>query len=344
MRWVIMLGFLLVNPLAMSAIHAQSDEAWRAQIQTQPLSEVVIERSQSFAAEVISPNKTQLASELNARVLRIYTRPGQRVQQGQPLVELDCQDTQLQAERLIAQRQQNQASLSLAQSTQTRLAQLQNRDLAALSQLDEVAAQVQQLQAQGDILAVEQRLNARQIERCTIKAPFTGSVLTHHVGEGQWVNVGHPLLELLQTEQAEISTQLPFSWLQSLDHTRPADLNARLQVRGLDDLDLQLIRQAPHIDPNSRTVQVWFNAPTDLPIGLSGQVRLTHPQPFLPAQVIVQRGQAFGVFTLEDNQLRFRQLQGVQEGRPHTLPADWPDNLLIVTQGQQRLTREQAND
>ena len=335
MRWILLGGFL-----ALSA-NALASDAWRAQVQTQPLSEVVIQLSQSFAAEVISPNHTALSSELNARITQIYPRPGETVKRGQTLVELDCRDQQLQLDRLQAQQAQTQANLSLAQSQVSRFKQLQARDLSAQSQLDEANTQVQQFQAQQQLLKAEQTLAQRQIERCKIRAPFDGVVLTQNVGVGQWVGVGAPLLELLQTQDAEIETQVPFSWLQNSDiSTRPGAFQAVFRSLGIPDQSLAFLRKAPNIEPRSRSVKLWFSVPDTLPIGLSGQVVITQTQPYIPAQVITQRDHDFGVFSVENNALVFRVLEGVQEGRPHALPADWPHDLELVTQGQQRLKRE----
>ncbi|WFE67709.1 efflux RND transporter periplasmic adaptor subunit [Thiomicrospira sp. R3] len=334
MRWMVLLSFVFTSALSWAA------EDWRSKVVTQPLNEVVILLSQSFSAEVISPNRTALSSELNARINRVHTRPGVAVSTGQVLIELDCRDSQLQLERFNAQQKQTQAKLDLAERQVSRLAQLQARDLTNRSQLDEAQTQVQQLQAQQQLLNTEQTITQRQIYRCQIRAPFDGVVLEQKVGLGQWVNVGTPLLDLLQTQSAEIETQVPFNWLQNTEiTTRPGQLNALFRAQGFDDQPVRLLRQAPNIEPRSRSVKLWFSSDNPLPIGLSGQIFLTQSQAYLPTSVIVQRDEDLGVFVVENNQLQFRVLPQAQEGRPHSLPADWSNNIEIVTQGQQRLSR-----
>ncbi|UQB42501.1 efflux RND transporter periplasmic adaptor subunit [Thiomicrospira microaerophila] len=331
---------LVLSLILTSPMNWASDN-WRNQVVIQPLAEVVIELSQSFAAEVISPNQTALSSEINARIKHIQPRPGEFVKSGQRLIELDCGDQQLQLERLQAQQQQTQASLSLAQLQVTRFESLQARDLSSRSQLDEAQTQVQQLQAQQQLLNTEQRIAQRQIQRCQIYAPFDGVVLQQNVGLGQWVSIGTPLLDLLQTKAAEIETQVPFSWLHNAQSTsRPADLYAIFRAQGIEEQQVKLLRQAPNIEPRGRSVKLWFSAETELPIGLSGQITLTQSRPYLPASIIVQRDQDLGVFVVDGEQLQFRILDQAQEGRPYLLPADWPTDLQIVTQGQQRLKRE----
>lgn len=334
MRWMVLLSFVFTSSLSWAT------EDWRSKVVTQPLNEVVIQLSQSFSAEVISPNHTALSSELNARIKRVIPRPGDSVSAGEVLVELDCRDQQLQLERLAAQQKQTQANLDLAELQVSRLAQLQARDLTNRSQLDEAQTQVQQLQAQQQLLNTEQTITQRQINRCQIRAPFDGVVLEQKVGLGQWVNVGMPLLDLLQTQSAEIETQVPFNWLQNTEiTTRPGQLNALFRAQGFDDQSVTLLRQAPNIEPRSRSVKLWFSSDNPLPIGLSGQILLTQSQAYLPTSVIVQRDEDLGVFVVENNQLQFRVLPQAQEGRPHSLPADWSNEVEIVTQGQQRQQR-----
>lgn len=326
-----------VMSLLLATIQASASENWRDLIQTQPLSEVVIQRSQSFSAEVISPNQTVLSSELNAQVNHIYPRPGDKVVQGQTLIVLDCQDQELQLKRLEAQQAQIQANLDLAIIQLSRIEQLQLRDLSARSQLDEATSQVQQLQAQQQLVKTEQALAKRQIERCEIHAPFDGIVLAQKAGVGQWMSQGTPLLELLQTQNAEIEVQIPFSWLQNIEADQ---FKAVFRAQGIPDKTLKLLRQSPNIEPRSRSVKLWFSAVDQLPIGLSGQATLTQAKPYIPPHVITRRGEDFGVFGIMDNQLVFLVLSDAQEGRPHAVPSDWPQNIELVTQGQQRLKRE----
>jgi RND family efflux transporter MFP subunit len=222
MRWMLMLSLMLAS------LQSWASDTWRSQVVTQPLNEVVIQLSQSFSAEVISPNHTALSSELNARINRIHPRPGDRVKSGQILVELDCRDQQLQLERLQAQKQQTQANLNLAELQVSRLKQLQARDIANRSQLDEAQTQVEQLQAQQQLLTTEQAIAQRQIDRCQIRAPFDGVVLEQQVGLGQWVGVGTSLINLIQTQATEIEAQVPFSWLQN---TRSEEHTSELQSR-----------------------------------------------------------------------------------------------------------------
>ena len=328
-----------VMSLLLTSMQASASENWRDLIQTQPLSEVVIQLSQSFSAEVISPNQTVLSSELNAQITHIFPRPGDKVVQGQTLIKLDCQDQELQLERLHAQQAQIQANLDLAIIQLSRIEQLQARDLSARSQLDEATTQVQQLQAHQQLVKTEKALAKRQIKRCQIHAPFDGIVLAQKAGLGQWMSQGAPLLELLQTQDAEIEVQIPFSWLQN-SLVEPDQFKAVFRAHGIADKPLKLIRQSPNIEPRSRSVKLWFSAAQQLPIGLSGQATLTQAKPYIPPHIITRRGEDFGVFGIMDNQLVFLVLNDAQEGRPHAVPADWPQNIELVTQGQQRLKRE----
>lgn len=318
---------------------AFASDAWRAYVQTQPLAELGIELKQSFAAEVISLNHTELASELNARVLSVTTRPGDQVQQGQLLVKLDCQDIQLQRKRILAQQKQTQANLALAKLQVKRFEDLATRELTSASQLDEANNQVVQQQAALDMLAVDLAIAQRQIERCHISAPFEGAVVEQKIGEGQWVNIGQPLLALVQTSQAEIETQVPLSWLNQQSQSWQVEFKTNSEVYK----DLKLLRQAASIDPRTRSVKLWFAAPKSLAIGRSGELTLIRPGRYIPANLIVKRDGRYGVYAVENGRLQFKHLDQAEEGRPYPIPGSWPQNLELVTAGQNRLNLNDLN-
>lgn len=306
---------------------------WRSYVQTQALSELTIELKQSFAAEVISPNQTQLASEINARVLSITTRPGSLINKDQVLASLDCQDFELQQQRILAQQKQANANLDLARLQVKRVRDLAKRELTSENQLDDAQNQVIQNQTTLEVLAVDLAIAKRQIERCQLRAPFEGVVVSQHLGVGQWVSTGTPIFTLLQTSNAEIETQVPLSWFDQNNQAWQAEFNSNGELFK----QLVLLRQSAAIDARSRSIKLWFSAPKNLQIGRSGELTLTHPDLHIPANIIVKRDKQYGVYAVENDQLIFRPLPNAQEGRPFAVPKDWAPDLRLVTAGQNRL-------
>ena len=314
-------------------VPVSAQEKWLTHLQTDTIENVSLQLSQRFDAEVISRNQTQLAAELQSTVTQIHVRPGERVIQGQTLLTFDCRDHLAQLAELQSQQRQNQAALSLAKLHVTRIQDLHQRQLTALYTLDEARTEVTQREAQQQGLHAKIDIAQRQTQRCELFAPYDGVLLEQQVGVGQWVSLGTPLLRLQQTSQAEIEIHVPFGWLNQTNQAWLAEFSAPSYV----PVQLKLLRQSAYIDPQSRTVKLWFAAPEFALVGLSGHVTLFSSQRQLPAHLIVQRQQQLGVFLLVNNALQFKPLEGAQEGRPYPISDDWDLQGRIVTQGQQRL-------
>jgi len=101
------------------------------------------------------------------------------------------------------------------------------------------------------------------IERCQVRAPFDGAVVDVAVEEGERVNVGAPLLTLVDLARVEVAVRLPVS-------TRP-----RVRVGAKADLRLESVpgvtwegevaRVDPQADVDTRTFAVFIEVENDDP-------------------------------------------------------------------------------
>lgn len=298
-----------------------------------PLEEIVVMPSYQFPAEVISRNDTVLSAELSARIERVFVRPGELVKQGQNLAELDCRDSHNQLDQLKASEQEIQASLDYAKAQLVRWRDLKHKELAASTQVESAEAERKRLSAMLDGLGVKVQQARRTIERCQITAPFTGVVQEQMAGVGSLASVGTPILRLVQTESAEIRATLPVLLAIQLKHAP-----LRFQAPSIESLKVNLIRQSPVIDANTRSVTVWFSADVPLRIGLSGQIMLTDQIPHIPAGLQVRRGEEIGFFVREEAKAKFIPLHLAQEGRPTPVPEYLRgQRLVVISDGFQRM-------
>ena len=99
---------------------------------------------------------------------------------------------------------------------------------------------------------------------------------------------------------------------------------------------LTLLRISAAIDREARTVEARyrFNGAAPAP-GTEGRLVWRDPRPHLAAEYILRRNGRYGVFVLEGDKARFRELPHAQEGRPAS--ADFSPDVLIVTRGRHAL-------
>lgn len=316
MRWLILLSFLY------------SSISFSQSIQTKTVQSLQFFPHYEFSAQVVSPSTSQISAQLSAQLIEFPVKVGEVLPAGKLIAKFDCRDYEDQLALTKTSRKELLANLNLAQLQYQRLKNLQNRSLASDASRDEALARKQVLEAQLSSLELQKQLNQRSIERCEIKAPFTGVVIEKLTGVGSWLNPGSPLVVIQQLEQTEIEVRVPLA----INNIRALSNAVWLKSDG-STMELTLLRQSKVLDPQSKMLRVWYQAPKELLIGQQGVVSITDTHAYLPASVLVQRNKQVGVFVVENNLATFKPIDNAVLGRPAKLPAGW-DSLSIVVEGQ----------
>ncbi len=139
----------------------------------------------------------QLVAEVSGKVIEKVVQEGIPVAQGDIIAKIDSRDYKNAY-------QSAKASYELAVADLERLQKLYNQKVTPQSQLDTARAQVLNTKA-----ATENATLA--LERCIIKAPFSGFVNRLFVEEGQYLDVAKPVAEILQIDRIKVRVGIPES-------------------------------------------------------------------------------------------------------------------------------------
>jgi len=302
-----------------------------ASVSVRPLSALAIHPMREAPAQVVSLNQSKLSAELAARITHIPVEPGQRIARHAVVAELDCGDARIAAERAQAALASAEARLKLARQQLQRNAELADKNFISSDALDTRKTEV-------EIMAADVKLNRaahdsarRDVTKCTVRAPFPAIVESRLAQVGEWASPGSPLVQLWDTSRLQLTAQV-----QSSDADTLGRSTARFISQGRE-YPLRLLRVSPALNPTARTREARFAfAGTPPGPGAHGVVRWGDPRAWLPADYLVRRGAALGVFVSVDGRARFVALPGAQEGRPalaDALPAD----TRLVTEGRRAL-------
>nr|WP_281292061.1 efflux RND transporter periplasmic adaptor subunit [Nitrospirillum amazonense] len=140
-----------------------------------------------------------MPSEVAGVVQQISVRTGDTFQEGQVLVTLDCASQK-------AQLQEAQAALTAA----TQLKAINERTMiqSGIGALAAATAAAEAVKAEASVRTAQQTLT-----KCSIKAPFAGRVVEQKVQEHEYVQVGQPLLQILDDSGVEVEFEAPPWWL-----------------------------------------------------------------------------------------------------------------------------------
>ncbi|AOA58023.1 efflux RND transporter periplasmic adaptor subunit [Acinetobacter larvae] len=144
--------------------------------------------------ELEAAKQIQLASEVAGRIEKIYFQSGQFVHQGQLLLQLNDDVEQAELAQL-------QAKLKLDQAVYRRGQELSQVNAMSRAEVDEA------LSNRDVTLGKIQQLRAR-IQQKAIRAPFAGQIGIRRVHQGQYLQVGEPIVSLVDTQNLLLNFSL----------------------------------------------------------------------------------------------------------------------------------------
>lgn len=287
-------------------------------------------------ASALGKNETRLAAEVAARIVALPVDAGDRVAKGQVVARLDARDAELalaRAEAALAQAQARYAQV-LAQTQRARSLREKNfisAEALGLRETERVAAE-----ADLAVARASRDTAAHGVEKCTLRAPFPAIVRSRSGQVGELAVPGTPLLVLTDVGEVQLVAQVQARDAESL---RQAQQLAFLAAGSR--YDIKVLRVSAAISREARTVEARFAfVGTPPPPGSEGRLVWRDERAHVPAEFIVRRGEAYGVFIADGDKARFVVLKGAQEGRP--APLDLPPESLLVRQGRHALQDGQA--
>ena len=216
---------------------------------------------------VVSRDDARIAGIVAGRVMWI-AEVGQRVAAGGALARLDDTLVKLKVADLQAQVERAQAQAKLAQTQLDRYQNLAATKIYSPSQLDDARAQLEV--AQHDVARLTAQLGQAKYEneQSQIRAPFPGVVAERFTQRGEYLQVGAPVVRLVNTVDVEARATAALAFATSV---KPGQ-KAMLRVAS-EQLTGKVRAVVPVGDERSRQfeIRVAFS-PAQWPVGTAVEV------------------------------------------------------------------------
>jgi RND family efflux transporter MFP subunit len=294
-------------------------------VKSASLASIAIHPQREASAQVVSLNLAKLSAELSARITRIPVEPGQRITKGAVVAELDCADTRIAAQRAQAALESSEARLQLAQHQLQRSTELAAKNFISHEALDTRKTELAVTAADVKLNAAAHAAAKREVGKCTLRSPYPAIVEARLAQVGELASPGTPIVQLWDTSRLQLTAQV-----QAGDAGRLAEAKPVFVTQGRE-YTVTLLRVSPALNPASRTREARFSFPRTPPApGSHGVLRWRDARAFVPADYLVKRAGALGVFVVQGQRARFVALPGAQEGRPAPADALAADSRLIT--------------
>ena len=187
------------------------------QARTMTVELMTVPLAEDALATVRAAHETEVGAKIMARVLAVHAQAGQRVEQGQVLVELEKGDLQARVSQAQATVDAAQASLDQAQTDYDRIVRLRAQDSASELEFTTATNGLNTAKANHEQALSVLREAEAFIGYATIQSPITGIVIDKTVDVGDMVRPGQTVfrlydqLQLVATVRESLATRLKVS-------------------------------------------------------------------------------------------------------------------------------------
>lgn len=186
-----------------------------------------------------SNQETMFSSETTGQVIFLPVKEGSAFNKDDILLKLDCR---LQEAELAKAKAEQEATAKAMESAK------KLKGYGSISEFEYVKAKSEADATNADV----QKLKVT-VEKCTVIAPFTGSVAEIKTHLYETVKPGDPLLKVVNTENLTFEIQIPSQWLTWLR------IGSSFNVH-INDIDKTIPAKVsfinPEIEPISQTVKI----------------------------------------------------------------------------------------
>jgi RND family efflux transporter MFP subunit len=218
--------------------------------------------------------RSTIAAEVSGSVIAFPVREGDFVKKGQVLARLRSTDLVLRLKAAEATREKVRSNLVFAEKELDRYTRLKGTDSIAESKYDKALDDYKSLKNELLRTEAEIELLKDDIQKKTVGAPFSGFIAEEHTQVGEWIDVGGPVVSLLDLGHIRITVDVPERYAIQLSQQSPV----RVLVTSLsgDTFSGKISAVLPEGDMNARTFPVRIQlANPDLKIRGGMEARAT---------------------------------------------------------------------
>lgn len=204
-----------------------------------------------LAGSVVSPRIAKLSTEVSGIVEAMAIEIGDQVMAGDDILRLNSELDGLSLTAAEAATEQAVQELADAKRRLADAKSLAERHTVSVNELESLAAEVRINNAKVERFRAEQQRQAARLRRHRLSAPFAGVVSRKLVEQGEWVQPGQTVVELIATTQLRVDFQVPQTVYAKLDQTE--SIRIRLDALPGQTFEGRIEAVVPVTDQASRT-------------------------------------------------------------------------------------------
>lgn len=260
----------------------------------------------SYAGEVRGRYESQLAFQVNGRIMKRNVELGSIVNTGDVLMQIDAKDIQQTVNSSSAQVASAESQLILAESNFNRYRQLLNQGAISQSQYEQYANAYNVAVAAVQQASSQYVQGANQLDYSLLRADKPGVVSNITAETGQVVSVGQTVVTVVQNGEREVEISVPENRIEELRNA--GQIKATFWALPTVTVDGRIREIAPMADQITRTFKVrisLISPPPEIKLGMTATIqvadRYAQPTVNIPLAAVYQDGDTPAVWVVKDD-------------------------------------------
>ena len=244
--------------------------------------------------ELRAQNAAAIAAQVGGPVTKLVRDEGVAAAAGDVVIEIDPERRDLELRSARSMLAQADAQTSEAERELSRMEKLHAEGVAADAKLDSVRTQLRLARSKRDAAGAQLGMAERGARDSTVRAPFAGLVARRYVSEGEFVQPGQKLFDLVALDPIEVEFTLPERDSSRVVMGQPVAVRVAPFPDEVFQAEVSVI--APTIDPMTRTLRVkarMSNSDARLRPGLFARadlgVAVREGVAMIPEEAVLQR-------------------------------------------------------
>jgi multidrug efflux system membrane fusion protein len=267
----------------------------------------------TYAGEVRGRYESQLAFQVNGKIIKRNVELGSIVNTGDILMQIDAKDIQQTVNNSAAQVASTQSQLRLAESNLTRYRKLLDQGAISQSLYDQNVNTYNVAAASAEQASTQYNQSANQLDYSLLRANAPGVVSNITAEMGQVVSAGQTAVTIVQNSEREVEISVPENRIRNLQSS--GQIKATFWSLPNITVDGKIREIAPMADQNTRTFKVrisLINPPPEIKLGMTAAIQMAdsnaQPTVNIPLSAIYQDGNTPAVWVVKDNMITLRQI------------------------------------
>jgi membrane fusion protein, multidrug efflux system len=201
----------------------------------------------------------QIAAEISGRIIHLHVDEGAQVKRGQTLAELDAEPYHLALQQAQADQARLNAQIKNQKRTLARVRDLLKQNSSAQSEVDKAATELAVLEAELTGAQARSAEARYRVSKNTLTSPITGAVQQRFVSEGDYVNTGTLLFQLVALTPLRARLYFPETLANQLN--LGSEVTLQLATHTAAPINATISALRPMLNPANRGLEALVEFP-----------------------------------------------------------------------------------